>query len=627
MRARLLLPLFAPLLLAVPGCGDDAPSTSDAAVDAAAPPDAAPPDAAVPDAAPDAATVAPKLRNELDSIPDDELALQALQLLGAPVAGAASNCDGCHGMSRGRIRSWADPLTGDAIPTCFSDLEITTQEVALEMIDCLRQNPDKSTSGFMTPKLGIFASAADLPWFDYLFDKAYGQDGPAELQAFREAVLMPRVRSGRPAFGQADFDVVAEWYQRGLPQLDALVPGDPDPGDCVDAIDPAVATHVAAMAQTGWRALNAEHGILMLGCAGTSDPRDCLTAYPRAASTSFGAGWESLAGTTTRILRTNHYSSSYWTRSSADGRFVSHGGGQGAGSTIIDLQEDREIPTHAAYDPGFFPDNHAFMFQGTPVGTGVCRQDLLNASPATVNFTEPECSDAISIGLYQHVGAALDGSDYWFIESNWVGDNGGHYATLHDPPAYFSSQDSISVTPMVDLGNEYVQGFPAVASTPYEGDAVLSPSGGLVISRVTGTNGQTGMRLRQLIATLNSEGSYDIEVPEIGRYCSMQGGKPAFSYDERWLVVHHYIGDEDAIELGFSGPSDPDFQAYRTSGAANIYLLDLTTGTRRRITNMAPGQYALYPHFRSDGWIYFMVRASGQALEYVVASDAALTYE
>jgi len=39
---------------------------------------------------------------------------------------------------------------------------------------------------------------------------------------------------------------------------------------------------------------------------------------------------------------------------------------------------------------------------------------------------------------------------------------------------------------------------------------------------------------------------------------------------------------------------------------------------------MEPGQYALYPHFRSDGWIYFMVRTLGQGSEHIVASDAAL---
>jgi hypothetical protein len=42
---------------------------------------------------------------------------------------------------------------------------------------------------------------------------------------------------------------------------------------------------------------------------------------------------------------------------------------------------------------------------------------------------------------------------------------------------------------------------------------------------------------------------------------------------------------------------------------------------------MQPGQYALFPHFRSDGWIYFMVRTFGGETEYVVASDAALLLE
>jgi hypothetical protein len=39
-----------------------------------------------------------------------------------------------------------------------------------------------------------------------------------------------------------------------------------------------------------------------------------------------------------------------------------------------------------------------------------------------------------------------------------------------------------------------------------------------------------------------------------------------------------------------------------------------------------PGQYALFPHFRSDGWIYFVVRTiTGE--EYIAASNAALTAE
>jgi hypothetical protein len=42
---------------------------------------------------------------------------------------------------------------------------------------------------------------------------------------------------------------------------------------------------------------------------------------------------------------------------------------------------------------------------------------------------------------------------------------------------------------------------------------------------------------------------------------------------------------------------------------------------------MQPGQYALYPHFRSDGWIYAQVRDTNAGHEYTVASDAALIAE
>ena len=72
--------------------------------------------------------------------------------------------------------------------------------------------------------------------------------------------------------------------------------------------------------------------------------------------------------------------------------------------------------------------------------------------------------------------------------------------------------------------------------------------------------------------------------------------------------------------------SDPGFARYRSQGVANVYIIDLTTGERTRLTNMQPGQAALFPHFRSDGWIYFMamgaIGAGGG--ERVMATNAAL---
>ncbi|MFT6821804.1 MAG: hypothetical protein ACJATT_005635 [Myxococcota bacterium] len=44
------------------------------------------------------------------------------------------------------------------------------------------------------------------------------------------------------------------------------------------------------------------------------------------------------------------------------------------------------------------------------------------------------------------------------------------------------------------------------------------------------------------------------------------------------------------------------------------------------MTDVSPGEYALFPHFRSDGWIYFVVRNRTNT-EWVAASNAALILE
>jgi hypothetical protein len=45
-----------------------------------------------------------------------------------------------------------------------------------------------------------------------------------------------------------------------------------------------------------------------------------------------------------------------------------------------------------------------------------------------------------------------------------------------------------------------------------------------------------------------------------------------------------------------------------------------------RVTNMPAGAKALFPHFRSDNWFYFLVKDSTgeEKKEYMVASDLAV---
>jgi len=571
------------------------------------------------------APIAPPLRNPVD-LDDFDLALQSLVLMGVQELGATSqNCTRCHSINRGQMTAWKD-LTTTAVSSCFADTSVKTKAAADAVIDCLRAEPGNPDSVFKAEKAGVYASAARLPWLEFVFQQSFGDAG-WEAKHGQAVTQMGMPQDGVEPFTQEQFDVVAEWFARGLPLMEDFLPENPPLEDCVPMIGQEIIDHVDALATTGWRAKNEENHILMFGCAGAPSTLDCLSTYPQAADKSYGQGWESFPGAKLRILRENHYSSSYWTRSSADGRFVAHGGGAGPSTaTIVDLLNDTEIPAGALYDPGFFPDNSGFLFQGTFQGAAVCDQSLLTSNPTQVTFNEPECNGAPQVGLYQHVGASLDGSDYWSVDGQFVSDDGGHQPTLDNPSAWFGNDSSIGLTPMIHDGSGFVSSNSINQSIPFEGDTVMSPSAGLLLSRKAGQDfAENGMVMRQMIATPNGN-SFTISTPVVGRYC-VNGGKPAFSYDERWIVLHRYVTDGDAIALGFSGPNDPGFALYKTQGAANIYLLDTKTGELRRLTAMHPGQYALFPHFRSDGWIYFMVRNAGSQTEYIVASDAALTLE
>lgn len=390
-------------------------------------------------------------------------------------------------------------------------------------------------------------------------------------------------------------------------------------------ITPAVAAHVTAMATMGWAALNRSHGMMMYGCAGAASPRDCLASVPLVSDDDIGANRSALPAAHLRHLYSATTRSNFWTRSSADGRFV------GRGTHVHDLSRDVEIAaTGAMYDPAFFPDNSGFIYQ--PGGRMCPMSSLTTGTPSAIMITGAgsPCAGS-SVGLYQHLGASLDGSDYWATSAGTAAwDDGGHAATRTETPRNerWTATATTSLSLMANTG----AGFSAVGNrnvpTPLQGDAVISPSSQLLITRfVDDAGAYQGYILHRLEAS-HTGAAIMASTTEIARYL-VQGAKPAFSFDERWIAYHHYVGggagvEDDATELGFTGSDDPAFAEYTTRGASNIYILDLLTGRRTRVTNMAPGQYALYPHFRSDGWMYFTVRTLGTTTEHVIASDAAL---
>jgi hypothetical protein len=498
---------------------------------------------------------------------------------------------------------------------------------AFDIVDCMKLEPGRSDSPYIPGKAGIYSAAAHLGFFQGVFKAAFPvgegsntQDTWAlEYGKFKNRVSMPK--GNHPRLTQAELDVVAEWFARGLPRLTTYIAPDTGPTTCTQSITPAVQQHVTAMSTQGWGAINRGANLRMFGCGNSTNPLECLTSSPEAKSKSYGSGWSVLGKL--RVLRELTFNTFFWMRSSADGRFVANGATGGDGGVISDLQTDKDIKVKAAYDPGFFPDNRGWMFQGTPIGSGFCTTGLLVRNPERIDFSEAECSHVEGVSLYQHLGSALGGGDYFAVNGQFTSDNPSG-AVTRDPASAFGSTAQMKFTAMMFDGTRYT-GKPSVSTpSPYEGDSVLSPSTKLVVSRFGNENEHLGYVLRRLDAT-PSGSSYSVSTPEIARYC-VKGAKPSISFDERFMVTHHYVGSNDWADLGFASAGDATFQDMLAKGTANIVVVDLVTGARKRITNMKPGQYAIFPHWRSDNWIYFLVRDKAAGKEYVVASDAALVW-
>ncbi len=594
----------------------------------------------------------PALRSAI-SIDDEPLARQALQLLGSSAVGGSGVCRNCHTIGRPTLTRWSQ-LTQEFSQACLQGAGLADQAAIDAMLDCFRS---ESGPQYNAAAFGIYAAAGHLPWFTYVFEKASELvDGQREQQSFLARAGMPR--AGQP-WTQAEFDIVAEWFARGAPRLLDLVPADQGE-DCTPGLAPALGLHVQEMATAGWRARNREGSMLDFGCGDGLSGSECLSDFEQASDLEQSSAWEALLGSRIRVLYDNSESpSTYWSRCSADGRYIASGlqnfDDESEAGQFVDLELGQLISGNFRYDATFFPDNSGFVLQqggGDEGGGGsdtepsdgsvsagetalTCNQSVLTSDITELSGEEAECRPISGrLGLYQQVAKGLDGEDYWVIHGSYTSDNGGFERVLNNPSADYEASSSITLTPLINLGDGFDADASVRVATPRQGDPMLSPSGRLLVTRIKGRElnlddnviaaEQSGYALYKL-NTARSGGNWQASLEDMGRIC-MQGGKPNFSYDERWLVFHRYVVEQDAAELGFEGPNDAGFRDYLREGSSNLYLVDLTSGEARRFTNMPPGDFALFPHFRSDGWIYFVVRTlDGE--EYFAASDAALVLE
>ncbi|HEU4406836.1 MAG TPA: hypothetical protein VFS43_16330 [Polyangiaceae bacterium] len=532
--------------------------------------------------------------------PGQQLALDVEALL----VGPQSACQNCHTITRQTVRDWAEAMLA-VEAACVMPLGLTP----LQRVDCLRLDPSSGASPFSAHKLGLYAAGASGAQFAKLFAGAFGAaEGAAQHAAFVQKVGMPL---GGPALSPTDFAKIKGWVLRGTPAIDEVFDDgiNPDPSCDETTAAPELLQHIARMKTEGWGARLAELATPMFGCGGATNPLDCLASFGDMTAT-YG---EPAAPQTLRFLRKQGLVSHYWVRSSADGRYV--GFGLNTAGRIVDLSKpDKPIAVAALYDPYFFPSNDGFAFAGVGADFAIraCRQSLIADAAAlptpAISMLEPKCSP-VAAAIYQSVGSSLDGVRYFMTLSANVNDDAGYFQTT-PLPTPFGQNTETTFIPMENDGQAYQVGAPASVATPGEGDVILSPSTLLASARFQRTNGQSAYRVR-LVKAQGAGAGLSIEAPLVAQVCA-PGAKASFSFDERFLVTHQYVDH-----------ADPD-QASLPLGSSNIVLVDLKTGKKTRLTKMPAGSFAFSPHFRADGWLYFMVRDMKVGQELLLASDAAL---
>jgi hypothetical protein len=580
----------------------------------------------------------------VDDLTQDELAAAAFAAFGAKTAQKNNTeglCNGCHDTAnRTTYNKWNEQYV-QTMKT-LKDKTKTKDERIRSML----RDPARPESGFDSAKIGILTAGAHLGIGPNIkkdkHKRTYEQnsvladlfqESPELYQQFLGDTLMP-VEPRFDRFSPGQYEAVLAWMQKGMPKLKESIPDEGRPTKCVEDLS-GLKSEPSRIRAKSWYTANKEARMPMFACdaAGQEDPTVCFQqkiagkdVFASSRDVEYGKGWA--AGTSTLRIAKNLGSQNtfFWSRTSADGRFFATGG-SGKKSFFVDLEAElkgktRIIPAAANYDPDFFPGNKAFMFQGTAKGGVVCAQSLLtNPATASITFDEPECSKLDEIKLYQTVAQAKgdnEFSDIFVVNNSFASDNPSLTASTQDLQLTAGPESAARIAVGVSTGTEggYKVSQVTEVPMPFFGDTMASRSLELLGSRVAGDGKMLGYQITRLLPIQNATG-YKFAAQQLGRIC-MPGNKANFSFDERFLVTHHYLAREDF-------PTDAAFEAYKATGAADIYMVDFVTGKKTRITNMQPGQFALFPHFRSDGWIYFEVRDSVRKETYIVVSDAAVS--
>ena len=377
------------LLLVVTGlaaCGGGSGGTDAAGDDGSTQPDATP---------------APVFRNPVE-LPDDELALEALKILGANVPGATTTrCNGCHALTRAAPPLLARRCPTPSMPTASPTSPCRRPRRRSRWSIACAHDPRNPSSNFTTTKLGIYATAARLPWFQYVFSTRVRRQRAPSYDAVRAAVGMPHGGVADAPLTQAQFDIVAEWFvARPAAASTRRCREDPPPTTCYaeHLVDGRRARRRDGDARAGARVNRDEHDRRCSAAARATDRSSACATIPLASSTSRTAP----AGTSPAAASGACSSRRHATQlvvldaqlARRPLRRPRRANVAGLSSTIIDLQRDA---THrdrrARTTPGSSPTTPASCSRAAP--RNMCAQQVLTSNPTRrSSMTEPGVHDA-----------------------------------------------------------------------------------------------------------------------------------------------------------------------------------------------------------------------------------------
>ncbi len=591
-------------------------------------------------------SVAESTQNFIHSVITEEEALSALRAISAPVTSSSNRCLGCHDPNMRTIHEWGKTATW-RVKYCLEYVpESGVAWGARDKLRCLRGTDDEAVA-FKASRLGFLAAGAHSKMFKDIFVEVYGAvDGETKHKKFVKEAGMPKGH-GAP-ISEEEFDHLYRWAKSDLVYFDRLLAEEiPPQTACVPERSTELDHYLKRRELSNWTLYHQDRGTKFFGCQDGVLTEFCFTEkvdnkdkYPETKTKYFSRRWNSDSSVAMRLIAKLPKASIYWTRGSPDGRYLglglyaaesvtnSDGTKKEYRGMLLDLKESSLSGSNsgtflvdASYDPTFTPDGLGFMFNGLNDGkAGVCPLSvLLTPEGKTVEFDESGCLIS-KVYTYQSMGTSLEGEGSYVMTGIYEGDDaGGPYTRSRDAVPKWGVRSFIEFIHMPFIGNQYQVSSRLNEWTPFYGDWALSASTELLASRVAGVDAKGNPTQLGFQFFLMNHQNSKLEMRPALKVCE-KGSKGTFSMDERYFVYHHYVEESDYQELGFQDRNDPDFQAMLETPTANIYLTDLYTGHTKRLTKMEFGQVAAFPHFRADGWLYFLVRDQATKTEWLTGA-------